>query len=77
MAKPTKPKESYTPATTPEDNDYCPQAGQYDPCYSGDLTEFETEFETRDAKVEATRKEFHEGIPAGTGPGITKGHDLD
>ena len=46
-------------ATTPEDNGYCPQDSSYDHCYSGDLTEQDTEFEARDAKVDATRAEFH------------------
>jgi hypothetical protein len=66
-------------ATTPEDNDYCPQSGTYDRVYSGDMTERsnQEEFEQRDAKVDATRKEFGKGIPAGTGPGVTSGHDLD
>ena len=51
-------------ATTPEDNGYCPQAGTYDPCYSGDLDEFDKEFESRDAKVDATRSEFaHQDKP--------------
>ena len=74
------PKESYTPATTPEDNNYCPQSGQYDRAYSGDLNDCGTypdNFAERDARVDATRTEFHKGIPAGTGPGVTSGHDLD
>lgn len=48
-------------ATTPEDNNYCPQAGTYDDVYSGDMTERgnQEEFEQRDASVAATRSEFH------------------
>jgi hypothetical protein len=46
-------------ATTPEDNGYCPQCGSYDPCYSGDLDEQDTEFEERDSRVTSTRAEFH------------------
>jgi hypothetical protein len=42
-------------ATTPEDNNYCPQGGNYDRAYSGDLNEVDTEFEERDARVDATR----------------------
>jgi len=72
-----KAKETYTPATTPEDNNYCPQRGSFDPCYSGHLDNQDTEYETRDAQLEATRKEFGKAIPAGTGPGVTPGHDLD
>jgi hypothetical protein len=53
-------------ATTPEDNGYCPQGGEYDPCYSGDLNEFDKEFEERDARVDATRSEFHK-TPASKG----------
>ena len=71
MARPT-PKESYTPATTPEDNNYCPLSGQYDRAYSGDLNDCGTypdNFEERDARVDATREEFkHQdkpGKPAG------------
>lgn len=47
-------------ATTPADNDYCPQSGVYDRVYSGDLTERgnQEEFEQRDARVDATRNEF-------------------
>jgi hypothetical protein len=45
-------------ATTPADNDYDPHCGSYDPCYSGDLDERETDYEERDAKVDATRAEF-------------------
>lgn len=47
-------------ATTPADNDYCPQGGNYDRAYSGDLNERtnEEEFEERDARVDATRSEF-------------------
>jgi hypothetical protein len=75
-----KAKESYTPATTPEDNGYCPQAGQFDYAYSGDLTDFgpnKDDYEERDAKVNSTRKEFGKAIPAGTGPALSSGHDLD
>lgn len=51
-------------ATTPADNDYCPQGGNYDRCYSGDLNEQDTEFEERDARVDATRSEFaHQDKP--------------
>lgn len=67
-------------ATTPEDNDYCPQGANYDRAYSGDMTDWGAhadDCEARDAKVDATRKEFGRGIPAGTGPGVTSGHDLD
>ena len=53
------PKDPAVPtATTAEDNDYCPQGANFDRCYSGDLDEFDTEFESRDAKVDATRAEF-------------------
>jgi hypothetical protein len=62
------PKDPKVPAaTTPEDNDYCPQGGNYDRAYSGDLTERtnEEEFETRDEKVDATREEFaHQDKPS-------------
>lgn len=55
-------------ATTPADNDYCSQAGQYDRVYSGDMSERgdQEEFEDRDAKVDATRAEFHK-TPASKG----------
>jgi len=69
--------KGYAPKTTPLENGYCPQSATFDSCYSGDLNEQDTEYETRDAKVEATRKEFGKAIPAGTGPGVTPGHDLD
>lgn len=53
------PKDPKVPtATTSEDNDYCPQGANYDRVYSGDLDEFDTEFEDRDAEVDATRAEF-------------------
>ncbi len=53
-------------ATTPADNNYCPQAGTYDDVYSGDLTERgnQTEYEQRDAKVDATRAEFGRPKPS-------------
>jgi hypothetical protein len=60
------PKTTKVPpvATTGADNDYCPQGGNYDRVYSGDLDEMDTEFETRDAKVDATREEFaHQDKP--------------
>lgn len=55
-------------ATTPADNDYNPQHGNYDPVYSGDLGERgdQEEFEERDARVDATRAEFHR-TPASKG----------
>ena len=56
-------------ATTPADNDYCPQAGTYDDVYSGDMTERgnQEEFEERDARVNATRAEFHKNKASTTG----------
>ena len=52
-------------ATTPEDNGYCPQAGTYDRCYSGDLNEVEHDDEARDARLNATRSEFkHQDKPS-------------
>jgi len=77
---PRKARETYTPATTPADNNYCPQGSTFDDAYNGDLTNFDTTrdpFEERDARVEATRKEFGKGIPAGDGPALSSGHDLD
>jgi hypothetical protein len=68
-----KPKESYTPATTPEENCYCPQYASFDSVYSGDLDDkgtYPDDFEARDAKVDATRREFGKAIPAGDGPGV-------
>ena len=63
MAKPRQPSDPT--ATTPEDNNYCPQGGTYDDNYCGDLTQFDTEFESRDAKVDATRAEFkHQDKPS-------------
>lgn len=55
-------------ATTPADNNYCPQGGTYDDVYSGDMTERgdQEEFEQRDARVDATRAEFHK-TPASKG----------
>jgi hypothetical protein len=53
-------------ATTPADNDYCPQSGTYDRVYSGDMTERgdQEEFEERDARVDATRSGFaHQDKP--------------
>jgi hypothetical protein len=72
-----KAKESYTPATTPADNGYDPQCGNFDPCYSGDLNTHETDDEERDAKYEAQRKESTKAVPAGDGPALSPGHDLD
>jgi len=69
--------KGYVPKTTPLENGYCPQRGSFDPCYSGHLDNQDTDYEARDARVDATRTEFHKAIPAGTGPGVTKGHDLD
>jgi hypothetical protein len=58
------PKTKVLTATTPEDNGYDPRCGSYDPCYSGDLDEFDKEFEERDAKVDATRAGFaHQDKP--------------
>lgn len=56
MSKPSSPTD--TSATTPEDNNYCPQASTFHSVYSGDLTIMDTEFQDRDAKVDATRSEF-------------------
>lgn len=64
MAKPKQPSDPT--ATTPEDNNYCSQGGTYDDNYCGDLTQFDTEFESRDTKVDATRSEFHK-TPASKG----------
>ena len=53
-------------ATTPADNDYCPQGANYDRVYSGDLNERgnQEEFEERDARVDATRSGFaHQDKP--------------
>lgn len=56
MSKPTKPDDPT--ATSPEDNNYCPQRSSFHEVYSGDLTVQDTEFEARDAKVDATRSDF-------------------
>lgn len=62
MGKPARPSDPT--ATTPEDNNYCPQAGTFHEVYSGDLDVQDTEFEERDAKVDATRAEFkHQDKP--------------
>lgn len=56
MSKPTQPSDAT--ATSPEDNNYCPQRSSFHEVYGGDLTVMDTEFEARDARVESTRAEF-------------------